>query len=86
MIFANLQTDSIQLTIDLHAQVFWNGALVHAATLANRMLAAVQLALPPGLHISADRAVPFEKLAQTMSLATRQGLSKFGFIPEAHRP
>ncbi len=78
--------DSVQIAIDPHGQVFWNAQAVDAATLADRMHAAAQLAVPPELHISADRATPYEKVAQTMSLAASQGLNKIGFVTEPHRP
>jgi biopolymer transport protein ExbD len=74
--------DNVQVAIDARGQVFWNGQPVDAAALATHIRAAAALSPQPELHLRAERATPYEKVAQVMSAAARQGLSRIGFVTE----
>jgi len=74
--------DNVQLAIDGASQIFWNGAAVDAAQLAERLKAAAGQQPQPELHIRAERTTPYEKVAQVMSEAARQGLVRIGFVTD----
>lgn len=76
------KVENVQLAIDGKGQVFWNGEGVDVSELGNRLHAASQIDPQPELHIRADRATPYEKVAQVMSEAARQGLVKIGFVTD----
>ena len=78
--------DNVQLAIDRNGLVFWNGEPVDAAQLAARVKTAAALTPQPELHIRAERTTPYEKLAQVMSEAARQGLSRIGFVTDPSEP
>ncbi len=74
--------DNVQLAIDGSGQVFWNGEVVDAVQFAARVKAAAALRPQPELHIRAERTTPYEKVAQVMSEAARQGLVRIGFVTD----
>jgi len=80
------KVEDVQLSIDKDGQVFWNAQPLDAAALSERLQAAAQLQPQPALHIRADRSTPYEKVAQAMSEAARQGLSRIGFVTEPGAP
>ena len=80
------RTDNVQLAIDRSGQVFWNGAAVDAAQFAARAKAAAAQQSQPELQIRAERTTPYEKVAQVMSEAARQGLSRIGFVTDPTQP
>jgi biopolymer transport protein ExbD len=79
--------DNVQLAIDAASQVYWNGEPLDAATLAARMQVAATQQPQPELHLRAEAATPYEKIAQVMSAAARHGLTRIGFVtdPGMHR-
>lgn len=66
--------------------MFWNGEPVTLEQLSLRCAAAARQEMPPELHIRADRLVPYEKVAQVMAIAARNGLAKIGFISDPAGP
>jgi biopolymer transport protein ExbD len=80
------QVADVQLGIDKDGRVFWNEHAVDAAALSERLHAAAQMQPQPALHIRADRSTPYEKVAQAMSEAARQGVSRIGFVTEPGAP
>ncbi|TAK67118.1 MAG: biopolymer transporter ExbD [Betaproteobacteria bacterium] len=78
--------DNVQLAIDGSGQVFWNGEVVDAVQFAARVKAAAALRPQPELHIRAERTTPYEKVAQVMSEAARQGLVRIGFVTDPSEP
>ncbi|MBI5912490.1 MAG: biopolymer transporter ExbD [Betaproteobacteria bacterium] len=74
--------DNVQLAIDGSGRVFWNGEVVDAAQFAARLKAAATLRPSPELHIRAERTTPYEKVAQVMSEAAREGLVRIGFVTD----
>ncbi len=73
----------IQIAVDADGKVFWNGEAIHREALEPRMLAAS--AKQPELHLRADRAVRYEKVAEVMAAAQRTGLVKIAFVTEPAR-
>jgi biopolymer transport protein ExbD len=74
--------DNVQLAIDAAGRVFWNGETVDAAQFAAHVKAAAALQPQPELHIRAERSTPYEKVAQVMSAAAREGLLRIGFVTD----
>ena len=79
------QPQNIQLAIRASGEIYWNGAPVDRATLASRMAAAGRLDPQPELHLHADRATEYQKVAEVMSAAAKAGLMKIGFVTEPAR-
>ena len=77
-----VKSEHVQLTIDAAGRVLWNGEIVDGAQLAQRLAAAGARPTPPELHIRAERSTPYEKIAQVMSAAARNGVSKIGFVTD----
>lgn len=83
---ANLtKPDNVQLAIDNASQVFWNGESIDQTQLAERLKVAATVQPQPELHIRAERSTPYEKVAQVMSEAARQGLVRIGFVTDPSR-
>ena len=76
------QPDNVQIAIDGESQLWWNGERIDAAALAERLRAAASHSPQPELHLRAERTTPYEKVAEVMSAAAREGLTKIGFVTE----
>ncbi|MDX9706357.1 MAG: biopolymer transporter ExbD [Azospira sp.] len=74
--------DNVQVAIDVDGNTLWNGEPVDAAQFNARLAAAGALQPQPELHIRADRMTPYEKVAQVMSDAARNGLTRIGFVTD----
>jgi biopolymer transport protein ExbD len=74
--------DNVQLAIDASNQIFWNGEAVDAIQFSAHLKAAAVLQPQPELHIRAERTTTYEKVAQVMSEAARQGLVRIGFVTD----
>ena len=78
--------DNVQLAIDSAGQAYWNGEAITAPVLAERLRAAAALSPQPELHLRAERTTPYEKVAELMSAAAREGLTRIGFVTEPRSP
>ncbi|MFC5300769.1 ExbD/TolR family protein [Azospira restricta] len=74
--------ENVQLAIDAASQIFWNGEAVDASEFDRRLQAASALQPQPELHIRAERTTPYEKVAQVMSEAAKNGLTRIGFVTD----
>ncbi|HNN45337.1 MAG TPA: biopolymer transporter ExbD [Azospira sp.] len=74
--------DNVQLAIDAAGQVFWNGEAVDASAFNARLQAAGIQQPQPEIHIRAERVTPYEKVAQVMSDAARNGLNRIAFVTD----
>ena len=74
--------ENIQLAIRASGQVYWNGQPVAATDLPPRMSAAAKLDPQPEVHLRADRATEYQRVAGVMSAAARAGLVKIGFVTD----
>jgi biopolymer transport protein ExbD len=74
--------ENVQVMIDAQGQLYWNGEVLAATALEQRMRVAAAQTPQPELHLRAERSTPYEKLAEVMSMAAREGLTRIGFITE----
>lgn len=77
-----IQPENIQLAIDAKSRLWWNGEEIGAEVLTERLRAAAIRQPQPELHLRAAATTPYEKVAQVMSEAARQGLTRMGFITD----
>src|SRR5262245_63111597 len=56
--------ENIQLGIKASGEIYWNGEIVEAAALAERMAAAGRLAPQPEVHIRADGTAQYHLVAE----------------------
>ena len=76
------RVEAIQFGIDGTGSLFWNGERVDRAEAARRFGDAARMSAQPELHIRADRATPYQRIAETLSDASRAGLVRVGFITD----
>ncbi len=74
--------DNVQLAIDAGGQLFWNGERIDSAAFAAHLQEAAAVQPQPELHIRAERTTPYERVAQVMSEAARNDLTRIGFITD----
>jgi biopolymer transport protein ExbD len=70
----------IQLAIDGEGRIFWNGEAIARSELDQRFVEAA--ARQPELHLRADRAVRYEKVADVMAAAQRANIVKIAFLTQ----
>ncbi|MBK8132220.1 MAG: biopolymer transporter ExbD [Gammaproteobacteria bacterium] len=77
----------VVIAITADGALHWDGAPLDLIRFEAR---ARELAIHPDaeLHIEADRAVPYDAVAQTMAAAARSGIERIGFVlaPQAGSP
>jgi biopolymer transport protein ExbD len=78
--------DNIQLAIDAGGQIYWNGEAVEQAALDQRLREAGQRNPAPELHVHADKATRYEVLAEVMSKASKDGVTRIGFVTDPRTP
>ncbi|WIM04844.1 MAG: biopolymer transporter ExbD [Candidatus Nitricoxidivorans perseverans] len=74
--------EHIELGIREDGSLYWNGAPVARTELESHFAAAAMQQPRPELHIRADRHAHYEKVAQTMAMAARAGLTRIGFVTD----
>jgi biopolymer transport protein ExbD len=74
--------DNVQLGIDAGGIVYWNGEVLDRSGWRSRMDAAAAQRPQPEVHIRADGAVAYRRVAQVMSDAAKAGLSRIGFVTD----
>jgi biopolymer transport protein ExbD len=74
--------DNVQLAIDAAGIVFWNGEILDRSGWRSRMDAAAAQQPQPEVHIRADGAVAYRRVAEVMADAARAGLTRIGFITD----
>jgi biopolymer transport protein ExbD len=76
------QPDNVQLAIDRGGLVYWNGEVLDRSGWRSRMDAAAAQRPQPEVHIRADGAVPYRRVAEVMSDAAKAGLARIGFVTD----
>ncbi len=76
------RTEAIKIAIDGEGRIFWGTDTVDARDLAARFKAAASKTPQPEVHLRADKAARFERVAEVMAAAQDAGLSKIGFVTE----
>lgn len=74
------------LALDKDGQVYWEQTPVKRGELPTRMQAAVATRPELTVQISADRATPYQFLAEILAEARLAGVAKVGFVTEPKRP
>jgi biopolymer transport protein ExbD len=74
--------DNVQLGIDADGIVYWNGELLDRQGWRSRMDAAATQHPQPEVHIRADSAVAYRRVAEVMSDAAQAGLTRIGFVTD----
>jgi len=74
--------DNVQVAIEADGRVFWNGEPLEAPAWRERMAAAAMRQPQPELHIHADGAVAYRRVAEVMSDAAKAGLTRLGFVTD----
>ncbi|MBM3117482.1 ExbD/TolR family protein [Jeongeupia naejangsanensis] len=77
-----VKPENIALSIDASGQRFWQGEKIDETVLDERLKAAAEKKPQPELHLTADRNVRYEVVAQTMAAAQRNGLERIGFVTD----
>ena len=83
---APAKPDAIALSIDGSGAIFWNDERVATAELTTRLAAAAQNNPQTELLLRADKATRYEVIAQVMSAAQTQGLTKMAFVTDPGTP
>ena len=77
-----IKPETVRLSVDAEGSYYVNDAKITDEDLAPRLKAAAAQNPQPDLHIRADKAVRYERVAQAMAAAQQAGLRKIGFITE----
>ena len=77
-----IQPQTLRLSVDAQGSYYLNESRIADEDLAPRLQAAATQKPPPDLHIRADKAVRYERVALAMAAAQQAGLRKIGFITE----
>ena len=78
----DVKPQTIRLSVDAAGSYYWNESRVEDAQLTGMLKAASQTQPQPQLHIRADKAVRYERVAQVMAAAQQAGVRSIGFITE----
>ena len=72
--------ESITLSINAEGKLFWNNNSVSLDELGTRFATASQKKPQPELQLRADKSTRYEVIAQVMSAAQTNGMTKIGFV------
>jgi len=75
-------TEPVRLDIDAQGRNYWNGNAVADDGLKAQAQQAATLDPQPVVRLSGDRAVPYERVLQTLSTLQSAGLAKVNFIAQ----
>lgn len=74
--------EPVRLDIDAHGRTYWNGKAVEEDTLKAQAQQAAAREPQPLVRLSGDRAVPYERVLQTLNTLQSAGLAKVNFIAQ----
>ena len=74
--------ETVTLSLDGAGNVVWDNAAIAPDQLAGRFAEAARRTPQPELHLRADHATQYQKIAEVMAAAQNAGLVKMGFITE----
>ncbi len=78
----DLKPEHVDLSVQADGSVWWNKKEMNPDELKAAMAAAATQTPQPEIHLYADRAVRYEAVADVMSAAQANGLSKLGFVTQ----
>lgn len=74
--------EPVRLDIDAQGRTYWNGKAVAEDVLKAQAHQAAALEPQPVVRLSGDRAVPYERVLQTLSTLQSAGLAKVNFMAQ----
>jgi biopolymer transport protein ExbD len=74
--------DHISISMDAAGTLYWNGERVDRAGLRSRLADASKKQPQPELHLRADKATPYQALAEVMADSAKAGMSRIGFVSD----
>ncbi len=74
--------DHIELSIDAHGQMFWNGEATDKSQLSARFATASQQQPQPELHLRFDKSTEYQVISEVMASASNAGMSRIGFVSD----
>ena len=74
--------ETVRLSVDAQGDYFWNESRIGQDQLKPVLEAAAAKVPQPELHLRADKAVRYERVAQALAAAQQAGLRKIGFVTE----
>ncbi len=74
--------ETITLAINAEGKLFWNNAAITQPELGSRFATAALKKPQPDLQLRADKSTRYEVIAQVMSAAQTNGLTKIGFVTD----
>ncbi|BBL72721.1 hypothetical protein MoryE10_33270 [Methylogaea oryzae] len=78
--------ERIALSIAADGGLYWNGEAVERAALRERLAAAAQRLPQPELHLRADKATPYQAVAEALADAANAGVGRIGFVSAPESP
>ncbi len=79
---AEAPVSTIKLSIDAEGKVYVDTETITDDQLRARFMAAAKASPVPEVHVRADKATRYERVAFVLSSAQQAGLSKIGFVTE----
>ena len=77
-----IKPETVRLSVAADGSYFWNGEPLDDSALETSLQAEAAKDPQPELHISGDKAVRYERVAQVMAAAQRSGVRKIGFVTD----
>jgi biopolymer transport protein ExbD len=72
--------EHVSISIDAAGAVFWNGERTDRSGLRTRLASASKIQPQPELHLRADKATPYQAVAEVMADSAKAGLTRIGFV------
>jgi biopolymer transport protein ExbD len=79
---AQEKPETISLSINAEGKLFWNDAAIEQNDLTAKLADAAAKKPQPELQLRADKSTRYEVIAQVMSAAQTNGLTKIGFVTD----
>jgi biopolymer transport protein ExbD len=73
---------TVSIAIDAAGKLYWQDQAVTLAELTSRMQTAAARQPQPDVQLRADKATRYEVIAEVMSAAQSNGLTKLGFVTD----
>ena len=77
-----IKPETLRLSVQADGSYALDGSAISDDALAGRLQLAAAQTPPPELHLSGDKNVRYERVAQAMATAQRAGIRKIGFVTE----
>lgn len=74
--------DTVTISIQADGALHWNKEAIDDEALETKMRTAATVEPVPELHIRADEAVAYKRIAWVMSSSAKAGLNKIGFVSQ----